>query len=77
MIEEEVMNSEVIPPKRKRNVFRTKNCRVIEYNPVTKNLDVDFDGFGVRISGVEKIEGTTVDVRYKGKIGSPDFICKL
>lgn len=78
MSEENIMTSEIVdPPKRQRNIFRTKECRVIEYNARTKNLDVDFDGYGVRIPNVDHVDGTTVTVKYKSKIGKPDFICKL
>lgn len=77
MSEEQIIDNEITRPKRQRNIFRTKTCRVIEYNSITKNLDVDFDGFGVRIPNAENVDGATVTVRYKGTIGKPDFICKL
>lgn len=77
MAEEKILEKEMDPPKRQRNIFRTKECRVIEYNPVTKNLDVDFDGYGIRIPNAENVTGGTVAVKYKGQIGKPNFSYRL
>lgn len=57
--------------------FKTENCRVLSYNVTTKELDIDFCGFGIRLHGVNKEIGDTVDIKYRGKIGTSNFECKL
>lgn len=64
--------------KTKKNTgFKTKECSVIGYNNITNTLDVNFDGYGVRISNVENFDGSIVAIKYKGEIGKPNFYCEL
>lgn len=69
---------EVLPQKPKRNnSFKTKKCRVISYNKAIKTLDVLFDQYGIRIHDVSDFYGDTIEIKYKGTIGKPNFVYKL
>lgn len=57
--------------------FKTENCKVLSYNVTTKELDIDFCGFGIRLYEINKDIGETVDIKYRGKIGTSNFECKL
>lgn len=61
--------------------YKTEKCRVLSYNSKTKELDVDFKGYGIRLNNVLKnvknVDSNYVDIKYIGEIGSPDFSCKL
>ena len=78
---EEVIVTETLPKKPKNNFknngFKTKVCKVIAYNKRTNTLDVKFDGYGIRIKDVKDFSGDTVEVKYKGEIGKPNFEYKL
>lgn len=74
----EEVTEEVLPRKPKRNNnFKTKKCRVISYNNATKTLDVLFDQYGIRIHDVFDFYGDTIEIKYKGSIGKPNFVYKL
>lgn len=62
---------------RKKYEFKEKECKVIAYNKCNNTLDVNFDGYGVRIKDVKNFEGDTVLIKYKGEIGKPNFEIKL
>lgn len=69
---------EIFPQKpKKNNIFKTKKCKVLKLNNNTQNLDIDFDGYGIRIHNAKNISGDTVELKYKGTIGKPNFIYKL
>lgn len=72
---------ESIPKKSKNNFknsgFKTKECEVIFYNERLHALDVRFDGYGIRIKDIKDFTGSTAIVKYKGKIGHPNFEYKL
>lgn len=57
----------------KQTKKKVKNCKVIEYNPVLKELDVEFDGFGIRISAVDEFNSKIAKVEYSSEIGKSDF----
>lgn len=63
-----------------KNDFKEKECRIINYNIRCKILDIDFDGYGIRIKNVENAEinkTNTISVKYRSEIGQPDFEIKL
>lgn len=76
---EEVISDtkDILPKKPKKNIFKTKKCKVISYNKATKNLDIDFDGYGIRIHNIQDFEGDFVEIKYKGNIGKENFVYKL
>jgi len=70
--------SKVQPRKNKsKEDFKSKECKVISYNKHTNTLDVNFDGFGIRLNDVKNFVGNTAIIKYKGEIGKPDFKYKL
>lgn len=86
-IKEEIPKEEIqeelpkIQPRKKnkydRNEYKEKDCDVIGYNKYNQTLDVNFDGYGIRIKNVENFDGDKATVKYKGEIGKPDFEYKL
>ena len=82
-MEETEKKEEVLLPKKPKNNFmkieyKTKKCNVIFYNRNTKNLDIKFDKYGIRIKNVNDFnEDNYVEIKYKGEIGKPNFEYKL
>lgn len=62
-----------IQPRKNKKSFKEKECKVIAYNKRTNTLDVNFDGYGIRIKDVKNFSGDTVIVKYKSEIGKSDF----
>jgi len=60
-----------------KGTFKIKDCKVISYNKETQNLDVKFNGYGIRIKNVKNFAGTIATIKYKGEIGKPNFECKV
>lgn len=61
----------------KKETLKKEKCKVLDYNETTKELDIEFKGYGVRINGVsQKIENEVL-VKYYGEIGKPNFKCEL
>ena len=63
-----------------RNVtekYKTEKCKVLSYNKKTKELDIDFKGYGIRINNVRNINSDYVDIKYIGEIGKSNFSCEL
>lgn len=60
-------------------MFRYKECPVLRYIKEQKVLEVAFDGIGLHFDDVKKdYTGIQmVNVKYKGIIGKPKFICEL
>ena len=56
---------------------KTIKCKVLAYNPRTKELDIDFKGYGIRLNNAEIINSDYVDIKYIGEIGKPNFSCEL
>lgn len=57
--------------------YKTEQCKVLSFNPNTKEIDIDFKGYGVRLKNAEYAESGFVLVKYSGEIGNPDFTCRL
>ncbi|KAI4445122.1 hypothetical protein C823_007629 [Eubacterium plexicaudatum ASF492] len=59
--------------------YKSQNCKVISYNKNNKTLDVQFNGYGIRIKNVLNFDNTITEVSilYKSEIGKPDFEYKL
>lgn len=57
--------------------FKTEKCKVLSYNKKTKELDVDFLGYGIRLFNIDKDIGDVVSIKYRGQIGTPDFEYRL
>lgn len=78
---DELFAKETLPKKPKNNFknngFKSKECEVIAYSKRTNTLDIRFDGYGIRIKDVENFVGDTVELKYKGEIGKPNFEYKL
>lgn len=76
---EEIIQEELpkIQPRKTKNQFKEKECKVIRYNKLTKTLDISFDGYGIRVKNVKDFSGDLVTIRYKGEIGKPNFEYKI
>ena len=57
--------------------YKTEKCKVLSYNKKTKELDIDFKGYGIRLNNVNDINTNSVSVKYHGEIGKPNFSCRL
>ena len=69
---------EILPQKpKKNNIFKIKKCNILNYNKNTQCLDIDFDGYGIRIHNVRECFGDSIEVKYKGTIGKSNFVYKL
>lgn len=66
-----------VPIKRTKTIMKEKICKVIGYNADMKILDIDFDGYGIRLYDVKDVKGDSVSIKYKGEIGKPNFKCKV
>lgn len=61
----------------KKETLKKEKCKVLGYNEATKELDIEFKGYGIRINNVaQKIENE-VFVKYSGEIGKSNFKCEL
>lgn len=56
--------------------FKTQRCKILHYDKGTGELDIDFLGFGIRLYGISTEEKDYINIRYRGEIGKPDFICR-
>ena len=66
--------------KTDKNIFTESSeteCRVISYNKHSKTLDIMFGNYGIRLKNIETFTGNTVNIKYKGELGRPDFEIKL
>lgn len=63
--------------RKNKNSFKTIECRVLSYNKKSLDLDVNFNGYGIRIKNVKNFKGDTATLKYKGDIGQPNFDYKL
>lgn len=57
--------------------YKNEKCKVLAYDKKSKELDVLFKGYGVRLFDVEKPVQDFVMVKYTENIGSPNFKCKV
>ena len=46
------LNLEISLTKNKK--YKTEKCRILSYNKATKELDIDFHGYGIRIKNADK-----------------------
>lgn len=60
-----------------KNEFNDKVCKVYKYDKKNRTLDINFDGYGIRINDVADFTGDTVTLKHKGQIGKSDFVYKL
>lgn len=56
--------------------YKTYKCKVLHYDKKTKILDLDFKGYGIRLSGINNANSDFYLLKYRGEIGKPDFFCK-
>lgn len=66
-------------PRKPKEDFIEKECKIINYDNHTKLLDINFDGYGIRMKNVEYSYNNNliVKVKYKGEIGKPNFVIKV
>lgn len=57
--------------------YKTEKCKVLSYNEKTKELDIDFKGYGIRLNDIDNIKSDTVSIKYRGEIGKSNFFCTL
>lgn len=57
--------------------YKTEKCKVLSYNRTTKELDINFKGYGIRLNNIGIIESDFITIKYYGEIGKPNFSCKL
>lgn len=57
--------------------YKTEKCRILYYNKETKELDIDFHGYGVRIKNADDTDSGFVQIQYAGEIGKPNFSLKI
>ncbi len=57
--------------------YKTERCKVLSYNEKTKELDISFKGYGIRLNNIDNIEADFVTIKYYGEIGKPNFSCEL
>lgn len=79
VVKAEDTNIEQIPETKVQDTkHKTEKCKVLYFNEKTKELDVIFKDFGVKIVNVPSdTYGDFVFVKYLGEIGKPDFKCWL
>lgn len=79
----EQINSEIaIHQKQETNAsetikYKTEKCKILSFNPNTKEIDVNFKGYGIRLKNAVCSESDFILVKYSGEIGKPNFICGL
>lgn len=66
-----------VQKNKNKNNFKEKSCKVISYNPRNNTLDVNFDGYGIRVKNVKDFAGSVATLKYKGEIGRSNFEYKL
>lgn len=76
-IQEELPKIHPRKNKNKKEEYKEKECKVINYNKITNSLDISFDGYGIRFKDVKDFNGDTVIVKYKSEIGKKNFEVKL
>lgn len=57
--------------------YKTKKCDVLSYNKDTKELDINFSGYGIRLYNITESIGDSVVIKYRGEIGTSSFVCRL
>lgn len=58
--------------------YKIAKCKILSYNKKTKELDINYNGYGIRIKNVCNInDSDTIELKIKGEIGKPNFSYKL
>lgn len=57
--------------------YKTEKCKILSYDKFTKELDVDFKGYGIRLKNVDKVDSDFISIKYRGEIGASNFTYKL
>lgn len=57
--------------------YKTENCKILAFNPSSKELDIEFKGYGIRLHYPGVINSGYITVRYYGEIGKPGFKCQV
>ena len=74
---------EVIMAKKNNEITKTtpkykaEKCKVLAYNSNTLELDIEFKGYGIRLSNISDITSDMVLIKYYGEIGKANFSCGL
>ena len=65
--------------RKSKEDFKEKECEIINFDNHTKSLDINFDGYGIRIRNVEFSVNNNlrIKVKYKGEIGKSNFVVKV
>ena len=64
--------------KHRRETYKTEICKVLLYNKSTKELDINFKGYGIRVFHVQDTPASDyVTIKYRGEIGKPNFTYEL
>lgn len=72
-IENSQDNTETVSNKK----YKTEKCPILSYNKATKELDVNFHGYGIRIKNANDTDSGFISLKYSGEIGKQNFSCKL
>lgn len=63
---------------KEKDNFKMEKCKVLKYDKISQTLDVDFKGYGLRLKNIKNFnERTTAFIKYKGEIGTPNFVYKM
>lgn len=57
--------------------YKREKCKVLSFNEKTKELDIEFKGYGIRLYDASKPDSEFVFVKYRGEIGKPNFQYKV
>lgn len=63
--------------KNKKPLKQTKECDVLTYIEGQHFIIISFDGYGIRIDGVDNKPNDKVIVEYSGEFGTPGFSVEL
>lgn len=63
--------------KSNKPIYKTENCNVLNYNEKSKELDIIFKGFGIRLYDIKEFKGDIAKVKYTSDIGKSDFSYEL
>lgn len=74
---EENKEEKIIVEKPTSKRYKTEKCKVLSYNDKSKELDIDFKGYGIRLNNINNIQSDFVTVKYYGEIGKSTFSCEL
>lgn len=70
-VKQEEINKNIKPS------YKVEECKVIDYNSKTKELDVNFKGFGIRLINIKEFNGEIANIKYTSEIGKANFTYEL